>query len=101
MAKPAPRGGPEGWECPARWHHCRSRCEVSLAVRGEDVMTPIQLIDSRLGSATQSPNLGPSDTEALDAYSTVVTSVAELVIPSVASLRVNRRLSGGYQAQGA
>src|SRR5262245_2551649 len=64
-------------------------------------MTPIQLIDSRLGSATQSPNLGPSDTEALDAYSTVVTSVAELVIPSVASLRVNRRLSGGYQAQGA
>ncbi|HZC98704.1 MAG TPA: trypsin-like peptidase domain-containing protein [Actinomycetes bacterium] len=44
---------------------------------------------------------GPSDEEALDAYSTVVTSVAQRVLPSVASLRVSRRVSGGYQAQGA
>jgi S1-C subfamily serine protease len=35
----------------------------------------------------------PSD-EALDAYSTVVTSVAERLIPSVASLRVRQRVRG-------
>src|SRR6266542_7171224 len=64
-------------------------------------MTPIRLIDTPLTGTTQHPDLGPSDQEALDAYSTVVTTVAELVIPSVASLRVNRRMPGGYQAQGA
>jgi S1-C subfamily serine protease len=64
-------------------------------------MIPVQLIDSPVASTTQPPDLGPSDEEALDAYSTVVTTVAERVIPSVASLRVNRRLRGGYQAQGA
>jgi S1-C subfamily serine protease len=36
-----------------------------------------------------------SDDEALDAYSRVVTSVAERLIPSVASLRVRRRVRGG------
>ncbi|MCU1448066.1 MAG: peptidase [Acidimicrobiales bacterium] len=39
--------------------------------------------------------------EALDAYSTIVTSVAELVIPSVASLQVTHRLRNGRRAQGA
>jgi S1-C subfamily serine protease len=43
----------------------------------------------------------PSDEEALDAYSQVVTTVAELVLPSVASLRISRRLYGGRQAQGS
>jgi len=43
----------------------------------------------------------PSDDEALDAYSTVVSTVAERVLPSVASLRVSRRVPGGWQAQGA
>jgi S1-C subfamily serine protease len=43
----------------------------------------------------------PSEEEALDAYSQVVTSVAERVLGSVASLRISRRLSGGYQAQGS
>src|SRR5207237_1297876 len=38
---------------------------------------------------------------ALDAYSTIVTTVAELVIPSVASLQVGRRLRNGRHAQGA
>jgi S1-C subfamily serine protease len=33
--------------------------------------------------------------EALDAYSRVVTSVAERLIPSVASLRVRQRMRGG------
>jgi S1-C subfamily serine protease len=43
----------------------------------------------------------PSDDEALDAYSTVVSTVAQRVLPSVASLRVSRRVPGGWQAQGA
>src|SRR6266545_4291505 len=64
-------------------------------------MTRIQLIDSPVTDTTQPPDFGPSDEEALDAYSTVITTVAERVIPSVASLRVNRRMPGGYQAQGA
>jgi S1-C subfamily serine protease len=41
------------------------------------------------------------DGEALDAYSRVVTSVAERVIPSVSSLRVTRRVRGGRRAEGA
>ena len=39
--------------------------------------------------------------EALDAYSTVVSSVAERLIPSVASLRVSRRTRLGRRAEGA
>src|ERR1700752_3958170 len=36
-----------------------------------------------------------SEREALDAYSTTVSSVAERVLPSVASLRVGRAMRGG------
>jgi serine protease Do len=42
----------------------------------------------------------PSDDEALDAYSRVVTEVAERVSPSVANLRVRRRVRGGRIAAG-
>jgi S1-C subfamily serine protease len=42
-----------------------------------------------------------SDDEALDAYSMVVSSVAQRVLPSVAALQVSRRVPGGWQAQGA
>jgi S1-C subfamily serine protease len=42
----------------------------------------------------------PSDAEALDAYSRVVTSVARELAPSVANLRVTRRLRGGRVAMG-
>ena len=38
---------------------------------------------------------GGAEEEALDAYSRVVTSVAERLIPSVASLRVRQRVRGG------
>ncbi|MBV8561261.1 MAG: trypsin-like peptidase domain-containing protein [Acidimicrobiia bacterium] len=38
---------------------------------------------------------------ALDAYSTIVTTVAEVVIPSVASLQVSHRTRNGRLAQGA
>jgi S1-C subfamily serine protease len=43
----------------------------------------------------------PTDGEALDAYSRVVTSVAEHLTPSVASLRVTHRVPGGRRAEGA
>ena len=43
----------------------------------------------------------PTDGEALDAYSRVVTSVADHLIPSVASLRVTHRVPGGRRAEGA
>jgi hypothetical protein len=36
-----------------------------------------------------------SEVEALDAYSSVVTAVAELLIPSVASLKVMEDVRGG------
>ena len=45
--------------------------------------------------------LAEAEAEALDAYSTIVTSVAERVTPSVASLQVSRRLGNGRRAQGA
>ena len=46
------------------------------------------------------PSAGIDD-EALDAYSKVVTSVAEGLIPSVATMRVTRRVRGGRRAEGA
>jgi S1-C subfamily serine protease len=41
-----------------------------------------------------------SDEEALDAYSTVVSSVAERLAPSVANLRVSRQIRGGRFVHG-
>ena len=43
----------------------------------------------------------PTEAEALDAYSTVVTTVARELTRSVASLRVARRVRGGRTAMGA
>ena len=48
------------------------------------------------GSGPEAPSK-----EALDAYSTVVTTVAEKLIPSVASLRVTKKVPGGRRAEGA
>src|SRR4051794_41283657 len=42
----------------------------------------------------------PSDAEALDAYSSVVTTVARDLAPSVANLRVYRRGRGGRRVAG-
>jgi S1-C subfamily serine protease len=66
-------------------------------------VSSIHFIDALLADADrdQRAEPGPSDAEALDAYSQVVTGVAERVIGSVASLRISRRLSGGRQAQGS
>ena len=44
---------------------------------------------------TDRATAAPTEREALDAYSTTVTSVAERVLPSVASLRVGRAGRGG------
>ncbi|HEY0363796.1 MAG TPA: trypsin-like peptidase domain-containing protein [Solirubrobacteraceae bacterium] len=52
------------------------------------------------GSAGPSSQERPSDDEALDAYSRVVTAVARDLAPSVANLRVTRRLRGGRTAMG-
>ncbi|MEX2226208.1 MAG: trypsin-like peptidase domain-containing protein [Dehalococcoidia bacterium] len=41
-----------------------------------------------------------AEAEALDAYSTIVTTVAQRVLPQVASLRVTRRTRDGRQAGG-
>jgi S1-C subfamily serine protease len=69
----------------------------------EATVSTIQFVDALLDEAErdQRADPGPSDQEALDAYSQVVTSVAKRVIGSVASLRVSRRVRGGYQAQGS
>jgi S1-C subfamily serine protease len=42
----------------------------------------------------------PTEAEALDAYSRAVTSVAERLAPSVASLKVSRRVRGGRRLDG-
>src|SRR2546423_2661668 len=67
------------------------------------LMTSIRFIDALLGNGPPSGDsaVRPTDAEALDAYSLTVTSVAELLIPSVASLKVRRRTRGGRSAEGA
>jgi S1-C subfamily serine protease len=47
------------------------------------------------------PPVDPAEAEALDAYSHAVIAVAETVGPSVASLRVMRRVRGGQVPSGA
>jgi S1-C subfamily serine protease len=59
-------------------------------------------VDAILGPAVEGDGArAAADGEALDAYSRVVTSVAEGLIPSVGSLRVTRRVRGGMRAEGA
>jgi S1-C subfamily serine protease len=65
-------------------------------------MTEVRYIDAILrGSAEPGGNGSAADGEALDAYSDVVTSVAEHLLPRVASLRVMRRVPGGRRAEGS
>jgi serine protease Do len=51
-------------------------------------------------SFISSPPADTSDDEALDAYSRAVTAVAERLSPSVANLRVSRRVRGGRKLDG-
>lgn len=62
----------------------------------------IDISDNDSGVALRAPRPSDlTDQEALDAYSAVVTSVAERLTPSIASLRVTARARGGRQAAGA
>jgi S1-C subfamily serine protease len=55
-----------------------------------------------MGSANGSAGLSVAEEgAALDAYSTIVTSVADRLIPSVASLKVMERVRGGRRPRGA
>jgi S1-C subfamily serine protease len=57
-------------------------------------MAKVRFIDAILGDSDQlptGPGQAPEEEEALDAYSRVITHVAEVLSPSVASLRVARR----------
>lgn len=64
---------------------------------------PFRLLNGRFEPAPPESERSdrPSDGEALDAYSQVVTEVAERLAPSVASLRVARRLRGGRRLDGS
>jgi serine protease Do len=68
-------------------------------------MTDLRLVDALLepqaNSAAADNAERQADDEALDAYSRAVTSVAERLSPSVASLRVARRVRGGRMLDGA
>jgi serine protease Do len=65
-------------------------------------MADLLFVDRIAGSSSGAMPVGdgPSDDEALDAYSRVVTSVAERLAPSVANLRVARRVRGGRVLDG-
>jgi S1-C subfamily serine protease len=57
-------------------------------------MARVRFIDAILGDSDQLPSRpgqAPEEEDALDAYSRVITHVAEVLSPSVASLRVARR----------
>ena len=62
-----------------------------------DVVTPVP----PLGGAQPPNEAGPSDGEALDAYSRLVVAVAEKVLPSVASLRIGRNTNPDAGPDGA
>jgi S1-C subfamily serine protease len=64
-------------------------------------MSTLTLTES-LFSAEQTTTLtAPTEAEALDAYSSVVTTVSEKLSPSVASLRVGRQGRAGRQMMGS
>ncbi len=62
-------------------------------------MSNVLLVDGPAGAPALPADL-PSDGEALDAYSTVITTVARDLAPSVANLRVYRRVRGGRRVSG-
>jgi len=67
------------------------------------VDAPVDAEDRRNGTGAETVDAAaarPSDAEALDAYSRVVTTVARDLAPSVANLRVTRRIRGGRTALG-
>jgi S1-C subfamily serine protease len=64
-------------------------------------MARIEFIDAfRVDGEQPAAINGPSEAEALDAYSHAVITVAERVTPSVANLRISRRVRGGRVLDG-
>ena len=64
-------------------------------------MSNLLLVDGPAGEpAAAGADDRPSDAEALDAYSSVITAVARDLAPSVANLRVPRRVRGGRMVAG-
>jgi serine protease Do len=64
-------------------------------------MADLTFIDALLGPEQPAAEAGEvSDEEALDAYSRAVIAVADRLSPSVANLRVSRRVRGGRMATG-
>jgi S1-C subfamily serine protease len=63
-------------------------------------MSNVLLVDGPAGDPTADRRDRPSDGEALDAYSSVITTVARDLAPSVANLRVYRRVRGGRRIGG-
>jgi S1-C subfamily serine protease len=57
--------------------------------------------DDRGLDGRTSTDAGATEARALDAYSRIVTGVAELLIPSVASLKIMQRVRGGRVPAGA
>ena len=64
-------------------------------------MTSLKLVRAGHGGNQSAPTPVPTEGEALDAYSRVVTSVAERLSPSVGNLRVSRRVRGGRRLDAA
>src|ERR671914_486704 len=65
-------------------------------------MTRLRLVRAEQNAEQPpTPTPLPTEAEALDAYSRVVTTVAERLTPSVANLRVSRRVRGGRRLDGA
>jgi S1-C subfamily serine protease len=65
-------------------------------------MSSLRLINAEAsGDQAAAPIRVPYDDEALDAYSRVVIDVAERLSPSVANLRISRRVRGGRRLDGA
>jgi S1-C subfamily serine protease len=63
-------------------------------------MSNVLPVDGPAGNRAAGPRDRPSDGEALDAYSSVITTVARDLAPSVANLRVYRRVRGGRRIAG-
>jgi serine protease Do len=77
---------------PARRHASRGRYRGRIA--------ELTFIDTILGPSRAEGEPERPDEDPLDAYSRVVSSVAERVAPSVANLRVSRRTRGGRFVDG-
>src|ERR671922_284600 len=70
--------------------------------RYRGAMPSLRLINAEAsGDQAAAPIRVPSDEQALDAYSRVVIDVAERLSPSVANLRISRRVRGGRRLDGA